>query len=93
MKYRFQWSFLIVFSPHDPKTLYIGSNVLMKTTNEGQNWEVISPDLTRNDNQNGHVGRAHHAGYTSVSTTVRSSRSSNRREGRNLTGRTMVWCK
>ena len=49
MKYRFQWSFPIVFSPHDPKTLYIGSNVLMKTTNEGQNWEVISPDLTRND--------------------------------------------
>jgi hypothetical protein len=49
MKYRFQWSFPIVFSPHDPKTLYIGSNVLMKTSNEGQNWEVISPDLTRND--------------------------------------------
>ena len=49
MKYRFQWSFPIVFSPHDPKTLYIGANVLMKTTNEGQSWEVISPDLTRND--------------------------------------------
>ena len=49
LKYRFQWSFPIAFSPHDPKTLYIGSNVLMKTTNEGQNWETISPDLTRND--------------------------------------------
>ena len=49
MKYRFQWSFPIIFSPHDPKVLYIGSNVLMRTTNEGQNWEVISPDLTRND--------------------------------------------
>ena len=49
MKYRFQWSFPIVFSPHDSKTLYIGSNVLMKTTSEGQNWEVISPDLTHND--------------------------------------------
>jgi photosystem II stability/assembly factor-like uncharacterized protein len=49
MKYRFQWSFPIVFSPHDPKTLYIGANVLMKTTNEGQSWDVISPDLTRND--------------------------------------------
>ena len=49
MKYRFQWSFPIVFSPHDPKALYIGSNVLMKTVNEGQSWEVISPDLTRND--------------------------------------------
>jgi photosystem II stability/assembly factor-like uncharacterized protein len=49
LKYRFQWSFPIEFSPHDPKTLYIGSNVLMKTGNEGQNWETISPDLTRND--------------------------------------------
>jgi photosystem II stability/assembly factor-like uncharacterized protein len=49
MKYRFQWNFPVVFSPHDPKTLYIGGNVVMKTTNEGQSWEVISPDLTRND--------------------------------------------
>jgi photosystem II stability/assembly factor-like uncharacterized protein len=49
MKYRFQWSFPIVFSPNDPKALYIGSNVLMKTVNEGQSWDVISPDLTRND--------------------------------------------
>ena len=49
MKYRFQWNFPMVFSPHDPKTLYIGGNVVMKTTNEGQSWEVISPDLTRND--------------------------------------------
>ncbi len=43
LKYRFQWSFPIAFSPHDPKTLYIGSNVLMKTTNEGQSWEVDQP--------------------------------------------------
>jgi len=49
LKYRFQWTFPIAFSPHDPKTLYIGSNVMMKTTNEGQKWEQISPDLTRND--------------------------------------------
>jgi len=49
LKYRFQWNFPIVFSPHDPNTLYLGSNVLFKTTNEGQGWEVISPDLTRND--------------------------------------------
>jgi len=49
MKYRFQWSYPIAFSPHDPKTLYIGANVLLKTTNEGQSWDVISPDLTRND--------------------------------------------
>jgi hypothetical protein len=49
LQYRFQWSFPILFSPHDPKTLYIGGNVLMKTTNEGQSWENISGDLTRND--------------------------------------------
>jgi photosystem II stability/assembly factor-like uncharacterized protein len=49
MKYRFQWNYPILFSPHDPKTLYIGGNVVMKTNNEGQSWEVISPDLTRND--------------------------------------------
>jgi len=49
MKYRFQWSYPIAFSPHDPKTLYIGAQVLLKSTNEGQSWEPISPDLTRND--------------------------------------------
>jgi photosystem II stability/assembly factor-like uncharacterized protein len=49
MKYRFQWNFPIVFSPHDPITLYVGSNILFQSTNEGQNWQAISPDLTRND--------------------------------------------
>jgi photosystem II stability/assembly factor-like uncharacterized protein len=49
LKYRFQWNFPIVFSPHDPNTLYTGGNVLFKSTNGGQSWEVISPDLTRND--------------------------------------------
>jgi photosystem II stability/assembly factor-like uncharacterized protein len=49
LKYRFQWNFPIFFSPHDPKTLYTAGNVLFKTTNEGQSWEAISPDLTRND--------------------------------------------
>jgi photosystem II stability/assembly factor-like uncharacterized protein len=48
-KYRFQWNFPIVFSPHDPNTLYTAANVLFKSTNEGQTWTAISPDLTRND--------------------------------------------
>jgi len=48
-KYRFQWNFPIFFSPHDPKKLYAASNVLHVTTNEGEKWEIISPDLTRND--------------------------------------------
>jgi len=49
LKYRFQWNFPLVFSPHDPNTLYTAANVLFRSTNEGQSWEVISPDLTRND--------------------------------------------
>ena len=48
-KYRFQWTFPIVISPHDPNTVYAGSNVLHRSRNEGQSWEVISPDLTRHD--------------------------------------------
>lgn len=48
-KYRFQWNFPIFFSPHNPKKLYTASNHLHVTTNEGQSWEAISPDLTRND--------------------------------------------
>jgi photosystem II stability/assembly factor-like uncharacterized protein len=49
LKYRFQWNFPIVFSPHDTNTMYTAANVLFKSTNEGQSWDVISPDLTRND--------------------------------------------
>jgi photosystem II stability/assembly factor-like uncharacterized protein len=49
MKYRFQWNFPIFFSPHNPKKLYTTSNHVHVTTNGGQSWETISPDLTRND--------------------------------------------
>lgn len=49
MKYRFQWNFPIFTSPHDPNKLYTASNHLHVTTNEGHQWETISPDLTRND--------------------------------------------
>ena len=48
LKYRFNWNFPILLSPHDPDTLYAGANVLFKTTDEGQTWQTISPDLTRN---------------------------------------------
>ncbi|WP_462250096.1 WD40/YVTN/BNR-like repeat-containing protein [Ekhidna sp.] len=48
-KYRFQWNFPIFFSPHNSNRLYTASNQLHVTTNEGQTWEIISPDLTRND--------------------------------------------
>lgn len=49
MKYRFQWNFPILFSPHDPKMLYTASNQMHRSNNSGQSWEVFSPDLTRND--------------------------------------------
>ena len=48
MKYRFNWNFPIIFSPHNPKKLYAGSNFLHVSTNSGQSWETISGDLTRN---------------------------------------------
>ena len=49
MKYRFQWNFPILFSRHNPKKLYTFSNHVHMSTNEGQSWELLSPDLTRND--------------------------------------------
>lgn len=48
-KYRFGWTAPMLISPHDPHTLYIGAQVLLKTADEGRTWSAISPDLTRND--------------------------------------------
>ena len=48
MKYRFNWNFPVMFSPNNPNKLYAGSNYLHVTTNEGQTWNTISGDLTRN---------------------------------------------
>ncbi|MEO1436574.1 MAG: glycosyl hydrolase [Bacteroidota bacterium] len=49
MRYRFQWNFPIFFSPHDPNVLYTTSNHVHRSTDGGEHWEIISPDLTRND--------------------------------------------
>ena len=48
-KYRFQWTFPIIVSTHDPNVVYAGSNVVHKTTNGGRSWTAISPDLTYHD--------------------------------------------
>lgn len=48
-KYRFNWTYPIVFSPHDPKVMYATSNFVHKTTDAGHTWETLSPDLSRND--------------------------------------------
>jgi photosystem II stability/assembly factor-like uncharacterized protein len=48
-KYRFQWTFPTLLSPHDPNRLYVTGNVVFKSMDEGTTWQAISPDLTRND--------------------------------------------
>jgi photosystem II stability/assembly factor-like uncharacterized protein len=49
IKYRFNWTFPIVISPHDPNTLYITSQFVHRSQDEGRSWTIVSPDLTRND--------------------------------------------
>ena len=50
-KYRFQWTFPIVISPHNPNVLYATSQHVHRSTDEGMSWETISPDLTRDDSK------------------------------------------
>ncbi|MBU9936469.1 MAG: hypothetical protein KTQ13_07460 [Ferruginibacter sp.] len=50
-KYRFQWNFPIFFSPHNPKKLYAGGNMLFATENEGASWTALGGDLTTNDKE------------------------------------------
>ncbi|MSP14619.1 MAG: glycosyl hydrolase [Chloroflexi bacterium] len=49
MKYRFPWTYPILFSPHDPRVLYAAGNMIFRSTDHGNSWESISPDLTRAD--------------------------------------------
>lgn len=49
LRYRFQWTFPVAISPHDHNRVYAGSQHVHQTTNGGQSWSVISPDLTTND--------------------------------------------
>jgi len=49
VKYRFVWTAPLTISPHDYNKLYVGSQYVHQTTNAGQSWQVISPDLTTND--------------------------------------------
>jgi photosystem II stability/assembly factor-like uncharacterized protein len=46
---RFQWTYPIVFSPHDTDVLYTAGNKVFRTTDEGHSWDTISPDLTYAD--------------------------------------------
>ncbi|HZW52909.1 MAG TPA: hypothetical protein VFF00_02680, partial [Candidatus Elarobacter sp.] len=48
-KYRFNWDSPIAFDPFDPATTFFGANVVFATRDRGKHWNVVSPDLTRND--------------------------------------------
>jgi photosystem II stability/assembly factor-like uncharacterized protein len=49
MRYRFAWTFPIVFSPHDSAVLYAAGNHVFRSRDEGMSWEEISPDLSLDD--------------------------------------------
>lgn len=49
MKYRWHWNFPLAFSPHTNHRVYVGSQFVHKSDDEGQSWQIISPDLTLND--------------------------------------------
>ncbi|HEU5450391.1 MAG TPA: hypothetical protein VFU76_00310 [Terriglobales bacterium] len=49
VKYRFNWEFPVTISPHDHNKVYVGSQYVHMTTDGGNSWQIISPDLTRND--------------------------------------------
>lgn len=51
MKYRFNWNAPIIWSQHEPDTYYHGSQYVLRTKDLGQSWEVISPDLTKNEKE------------------------------------------
>jgi hypothetical protein len=57
VKYRFQWTYPIVISPLAPDTIYAGANVVFRSKDQGQSWDIISPDLTRNDKTRENGGR------------------------------------
>ena len=48
-KYRYNWNAPIITSPHDRATVYHAGNVVFKTTSQGMNWTIVSPDLTKNE--------------------------------------------
>jgi photosystem II stability/assembly factor-like uncharacterized protein len=49
LKYRWHWNFPLAFSPHTKHRVYVGSQFVHKSDDDGQSWQVISPDLTLND--------------------------------------------
>ncbi|MGE3490179.1 MAG: glycosyl hydrolase [Vicinamibacterales bacterium] len=50
---RWNWNTPILMSPHDPATIYVGANKVFKSTDRGQSWTAISPDLTEGTDRDG----------------------------------------
>ena len=84
-KYRFVWDFPLTISPHDHNTIYVGSQHVHRTTDGGQSWQVISPDLTLQRQEPAAAARAASRPTTSASSTrASSSPSPSRRRERGL---------
>ena len=85
-KYRFNWNSPIALVAADPNVVYFGGNVLFKSTDYGQSWQVISPDLTTNDPKKQAEARAARSSSTTPrrNSTARSSRSRRRRSTPNV---------
>ncbi|MBZ5627601.1 MAG: hypothetical protein LAO06_01910 [Acidobacteriia bacterium] len=71
-KLRFTWTSPVVFSPHDPKTLYMGAQYVLRSTDRGNSWLVISPDLTgcATNEEPGRGRPGYTPGYTPPADTV-----------------------
>ncbi|MEX0287671.1 MAG: glycosyl hydrolase [Flavobacteriaceae bacterium] len=50
-KFRYNWNAPIISSPHDRNTIYHAGNVVFRTTDGGNSWDIVSPDLTRNEKE------------------------------------------
>jgi hypothetical protein len=51
MKYRFNWNAPIIWSQHEPNTFYHAAQHLFKTNDQGKSWKIVSPDLTRDEDE------------------------------------------
>jgi len=63
--FRFNWSAPLVMSPFDPSTIFLGANYLFRTSDRGESWRIISPDLSTNDSAK---TRIQHGGITRENT-------------------------
>ena len=53
---RLNWTTPFIISPHDPKVVYYGANYLLKTSDKGLTWRIVSPDLSKNDSTKNNIG-------------------------------------